>query len=129
MLALMRSQPDREALVIGASRGLGLVLANELTRRGWRVIATTRASASGELRAEAVEQLEMTSSDQLAALHVRLGGHQLDLLVVNAAIDRGDRPITDVSADVFTEVMITNAYSPLKALEALRGLVKPGGTI
>jgi NAD(P)-dependent dehydrogenase (short-subunit alcohol dehydrogenase family) len=127
---------NRQALVIGASRGLGLVLANELARRGWGVIATTR-QGGGELQANAdawkgrltVESLEMTSPEQLAALRERLAGCRLDLLFVNAAIDRGDLPIDEVSTDMFTEVMVTNALSPLRALEALRGLVTPGGTV
>lgn len=122
---------NRHALVIGASRGLGLVLANELARRDWQVVATTR---HGELPADAdqrltVEPLEMTSPDQLAALRERLTGRRLDLLFVNAAIDRGDLPITEVPTDVFTEVMITNALSPLRALDSLRELVAPGGTV
>lgn len=132
----MSATSDRQALIVGASRGLGLVLANELARRGWRVIATTRQSG-GELQANAdawngqlkVESLEMTSSEQLAALRERLEGCRLDLLFVNAAIDRGDLPIGEVPTDMFTEVMITNALSPLRTLEALRGLVAPGGTV
>ncbi len=36
----------RTALVVGASRGLGLVLAGELARRGWHVIATTRRKSA-----------------------------------------------------------------------------------
>jgi NAD(P)-dependent dehydrogenase (short-subunit alcohol dehydrogenase family) len=115
------------ALVIGASRGLGLVLAHELVRRGWQVAATTRDGASpGGLTAE---PLEMTSPEQLAALRERLGNHRLDLLFVNAAIDRGNRPIGEVPTEMFTEVMITNALSPLRALETLRELVVPGGTV
>lgn len=99
----MSTTPNRQALVVGASRGLGLVLADELSRRGWHVIATTRRN-SGELQAHAearkglleVESLEMTSSGQLAALRerleLRLEGSRLDLLFVNAAIDRGICP-------------------------------------
>ncbi|MEU8995566.1 SDR family NAD(P)-dependent oxidoreductase [Streptomyces caniferus] len=132
----MSATSHRQALIIGASRGLGLVLAGELARRGWRVIATTRRNDS-ELHANAdarngqleVESLEMTSSEQLAALRERLQGRQLDLLFVNAAIDRGNLSIDEVSTDMFTEVMVTNALSPLRALEALRGLVAPGGTV
>ncbi|WP_442874566.1 SDR family NAD(P)-dependent oxidoreductase [Amycolatopsis sp. NBC_00345] len=124
------------ALVIGASRGLGLVLANELARRGWQVTATTRRSG-GELQANAdasagrltVESLEMTSPEQLAALRERLSGTRFDLLFVNAAINRGNLPIGEVPTGMFTEVMITNALSPLRALEALRELVVPGGTV
>ncbi|WP_020667471.1 SDR family NAD(P)-dependent oxidoreductase [Amycolatopsis nigrescens] len=127
---------ERQALIIGASRGLGLVLADELARRDWRVIATTRQS-DGELQANAqvwnerleIETLELTSSEQLAALRERLAGRQLDLLFVNAAIDRGNLPIDEVPTDMFTEVMVTNALSPLRALEALRDLVAPGGTV
>lgn len=131
---------NRQALVVGASRGLGLVLVDELLRRDWYVVATTR-SADGELRALAdasggrlvVERFEMTSPDQLEALDARLRGHGLqhglDLLFVNAAIDRGDLPIGEVPTAMFTEVMITNALSPLRVLEGLRDLVVPGGTV
>lgn len=132
----MSTMSTRRALVIGASRGLGLVLAAELTRRGWQVTATTRGSG-GELQASAdasdgrltVESLEMTSSEQLAALRERLADRRFDLLFVNAAIDRGNLPIAEVPTEMFTEVMITNALSPLRTLEALRELVAPGGTV
>ncbi|GAA2309994.1 SDR family oxidoreductase [Nonomuraea roseoviolacea subsp. roseoviolacea] len=132
----MSATTDRQALVLGASRGLGLVLVGELARRGWRVIATTRSDGA-DLRAVAdasdgrvtTETLEMTSPEQLGALRERLAGRRLDLLFVNAAIDRGDLPVHEVPTGMFTEVMITNALSPLRALEALRGLVAPGGTV
>jgi NAD(P)-dependent dehydrogenase (short-subunit alcohol dehydrogenase family) len=125
---------DRQALVIGASRGLGLVLAAELVRRGRHVIATTRRDSPG-LRTLAaggrleIEALEMTSAEELAALRERLAGRRLGLLFVNAAIDRGNAPIGDVPAETFTEVMITNALSPLRTVEALGDLVVPGGTV
>ncbi|MET7301043.1 SDR family NAD(P)-dependent oxidoreductase [Embleya sp. NPDC005575] len=132
----MSATSNRRALVIGASRGLGLVLADELARRGWQVIATTRRESS-ELQANAdawngrleIESLEMTSPVELSALRERLEGRRLDLLFVNAAIDRGNLPIDEVPTDMFTEVMITNVLSPLRAVEALRGLVAPGGTV
>ncbi|MFI9649286.1 SDR family NAD(P)-dependent oxidoreductase [Streptomyces sp. NPDC052040] len=130
------SSSARRALVLGASRGLGLVLADELARRGWHVTATARQEGSElEARADAwdgrlkVESLEMTSPEQLAALRGRLEGCRLDLLFVNAAIDRGNLSIDEVPTDMFTEVMITNTLSPLRALETLRGLVAPGGTV
>ena len=33
------------ALIVGASRGLGLALAEEYLKRGWRVVATVRGKA------------------------------------------------------------------------------------
>ena len=126
----------RTALVIGASRGLGLVLANELARRGWLVIATTRRQSTelqqavdawnGQLR---IETLELTSDEQTRSLRARLADTRLDLLFVNAAINRGNQPIHDVPTDTFSEVMNTNALSQLRALETLRELVTPGGTV
>ncbi|MYW20142.1 SDR family NAD(P)-dependent oxidoreductase [Streptomyces sp. SID486] len=132
----MSPTTKRQALVVGASRGLGLALAHELVRRDWQVIATTRQE-SGELLAAAgawagqleVETLEMTSSEQLESLRQRLTGRRLDLLFVNAAIDRGDLPIDRVPVGMFTEVMVTNALSPLRVLECLRTLLAPGGTV
>jgi NAD(P)-dependent dehydrogenase (short-subunit alcohol dehydrogenase family) len=65
------------ALVVGASRGLGLGLAAELKNRGWSVVATVRDEAGerrlqklvskpgGELR---VEQLDINDDAQIAAL-------------------------------------------------------------
>ncbi|MEU1424872.1 SDR family NAD(P)-dependent oxidoreductase [Kitasatospora sp. NPDC005751] len=126
----------RRALVVGASRGLGLVLADELARRDWQVIATTRRDSAG-LRAIAdtrngrlrIESLEMTSPRELSALRERLDGRRLDLLFVNAAINLSNLPIHEVPTHEFTEVMITNALSPLRALAALHDLVVPGGTV
>ncbi|MBD0742603.1 SDR family NAD(P)-dependent oxidoreductase [Streptomyces sp. CBMA152] len=127
----------RTALIIGASRTLGLGLAAEYLRRGWDVIGTVRGSHRTGLHDLAdtsegrltVESLEMTDPEQISALRDRLAGRTLDLLFVNAAITRGDIPIGDVPTDMFTEVMITNALSPMRVVESLRPLVAPTGTI
>lgn len=127
----------RTALVVGASRALGLGLAAEYLRRGWDVIGTVRGSRRTGLHdlADAsggrltVESLEMTEPEQISALRDRLAGRTLDLLFVNAAITRGDIPIGDVPTDMFTEVMTTNALGPMRVVETLRPLVAPAGTI
>lgn len=127
----------KTALVVGASRTLGLGLAAEFLRRGWDVIGTVRGSRRTGLHELAetsegrltVESLEMTDPDQITALRDRLAGRPLDLLFVNAAITRGDLPIGEVPTDMFTEVMVTNALSPMRVVEFLRPLVVPDGTI
>ncbi|MFC5144961.1 SDR family NAD(P)-dependent oxidoreductase [Streptomyces aureoversilis] len=127
----------KTALIVGASRTLGLGLAAEYLRRGWNVIGTVRGSRRTGLHdlAEAsggrlaIESLEMTEPEQISALRDRLAGRTLDLLFVNAAITRGDVPIGEVPTDMFTEVMITNALSPMHVVESLRPLVAPTGTI
>ncbi len=125
------------ALIVGASRALGLALATEYARRGWDVIGTVRGNERTGLHdlAEAsdgrvtVESLDMTEEDQVTALRERLAGRTLDLLFVNAAITRGDIPIGEVPTEMFVEVMVTNALSPMRVVESFRSLVAPTGTI
>ncbi|MFH9351974.1 SDR family oxidoreductase [Kitasatospora sp. NPDC017646] len=132
-----RSNTRGTALIIGASRSLGLGLAAELLRRDWDVIGTVRgtrrtglhdlADASGGRLT--VETLEMTDRRQIAALRDRLAARTLDLLFVNAAVTRGDLPIGKVPTDMFTEVMVTNALSPMRVVDVIGPLVAPAGTI
>ncbi|MFI5707717.1 SDR family NAD(P)-dependent oxidoreductase [Kribbella sp. NPDC051620] len=127
----------RTALIVGASRTLGLALATEYLRLGWDVIGTVRGADRTELHALAetsdgrlaVESVDITDPDQIAALRDRLADRELDLLFVNAGITRGNLPIAEVPTEMFTEVMVTNALSPLRVIESLRSLVTPDGTI
>ena len=127
---------DRTALVVGASRGLGLGLAQDYVRRGWRVIATQRSAERAELGALMnladgrleIATLDTTSETDVAALRAHLGSRPLDLLFVNAGIANDpEEPIEAVATDVFTRVMITNALAPMRVLDAFREAIAPGG--
>lgn len=133
----MASTPQT-ALIIGASRGLGLALAREWLSRGWTVIATVRGAGRGGLQETAgasdgrllIEQLEVTDADAVKALRNRLSGRRLDLLFVNAAIANGPGDRVDrISTDEFIRIMVTNALSPMRIIEELGELVQPDGTI
>lgn len=133
----MTTKPQT-ALIVGASRGLGLALAAEYLKRGWHVIATVRGSARTrlhDLKAPAgarleIEQLDIDVPTDVAALRQRLDGRTLELLFVNAgvAIDP-DKSMTDIDTDAFTRMMVTNALSPIRIIEAFDALVAPRGTI
>src|ERR1700729_1651038 len=129
---------DKKLLLIGASRGLGFALAQEYLKRGWHVVATERVRTTSQLHSllEASDgRLEIETVDiiypvQVAALRARLASRKFDLLFVNAGVTNDDREtIADVSTDEFIRVMITNALSPMRVIEALQGLVKPTGTM
>ncbi|MGW4650452.1 SDR family oxidoreductase [Kitasatospora sp. NPDC004289] len=135
----MNDTAQQTALIVGASRTIGLGIAAEYLRRGWEVIGTVRGehrtglhelagTAGGRLT---IEELEMTDQGQLAALRDRLtaAGRSLDLLFVNAAVARGDLPIGEVPTEMFTEVMVVNALSPMRVVDVLGPLVRPEGTI
>ena len=126
------------ALVIGASRGLGLALAEEYLKRGWHVIATVRGETQAKLNNlwEAhgknleIEHLDISKPDQLTALRARLEGRKIDLLFVNAGVGIDPRKtIGDVSTEDFRHVMETNALSPMRTVEALQHLVPGTGVI
>ena len=52
------------------------------------------------------------------------------MLFVNAGVTNdGGKTIPEVSTDEFIRVMITNALSPMRVIEALQDLVLPSGTI
>ncbi len=124
------------ALIVGASRGLGLGLAREYLSRGWHVVATVRGGdtelhaldgAAGRLE---IEQLDVTEPAQIDALRERLAGRTLDLLFVNAGVANDpSQTIGEISTDEFMRVMLTNALGPMRVVEALHELVPARGAI
>src|SRR5580692_8589437 len=134
----MSNPGAQTALIIGASRGLGLALAREWLQRGWTVIATVRGTGRTVLHETAetsngrlvIEQLEMTDIASVRALRERLSGRELDLLFVNAAVANGAaEQVTRTSTEEFNRVMVTNALSPIRIIEELGDMVRPRGTI
>ncbi|MEA5101552.1 SDR family NAD(P)-dependent oxidoreductase [Pantoea sp. S18] len=125
-------------LLIGASRGLGLALAETMLQRGYQVVATGRENSTGNLQQLAdrfpaqlrVESVDINEPEQVKALHTRLADRQFDMLFVNAGVKNDDREtIADVSTSEFTRVMVTNALSPLRVIETFKDCVTPSGTI
>ena len=125
-------------LLIGASRGLGLAIADEFAKSRWRVVATVRGRTRTKLHDLAekreglieIESLDITDSDQITALHNRLSGRTFDILFVNAGTaNMNDEIIAEVSTDEFARVFVTNALSPMRVVEGLQGHVREDGLI
>lgn len=126
--------PDsRSALLIGASRGLGLGLAQVLAGRGWSVTATARdpggAPALAAVPGVRVERADITDDAGMAALHGRAQG-PFDLVFVVAGIaDDATLPVHEVSAASAARVFETNAHAPLRVMERFADRLAPGGTM
>jgi NAD(P)-dependent dehydrogenase (short-subunit alcohol dehydrogenase family) len=127
----------RTALVVGASRGLGLGLVRAYLAQGWRVIATRRG-ATKELEALStaaggrlvIETLDVTDEAGIAALRQRLESETLDLLFVSAGVSNAKTAkAADVSTEAFASEMVTNALGPLRIIEAFASLVPASGVI
>jgi NAD(P)-dependent dehydrogenase (short-subunit alcohol dehydrogenase family) len=130
----MTAPAGQTALIIGASRGLGYALTAEYLARGWQVTATVREAGQTRLhdlaRSSAgrlvVETVDITVPEQVAALHDRLAQATFDLLFVNAGVTNGpEETVADVSTDTFVRLMVTNALSPMRVVEALRDPAAP----
>lgn len=128
---------QRTALILGASRGIGLGLAQELAARGWRVFASRRtpspaleqAAAASDGRIEVVTA-DVTDGASLDALAGQIGADSLDAVLVNAGImGPPDQSVETATADDVAEIMMTNAVGPAHAGKVLLPLIRDGGTL
>lgn len=124
----------RTALIVGASRGIGLGLAKDLRARGWRVTGTVRRPEDEAALREAgieVERVDIADAASADTLIERVSA-PLDLLVVNAGVS-GPRhaSVEEVTAEELGELMMTNAAGPVRLARRLlaAGKITDGGTV
>lgn len=128
----------KTALIVGASRGLGLGLAREHLARGWHVTATERtpstelaaldAGSGGRLAVERC--VDVTAPATVAALAGRLAGRRFDLVFLNAGIMAGrGQPLGEVADADIARLFMTNAIGPIRAADLLAPLAASGGMV
>ena len=125
-----------KAIIIGASRGLGLGLAKEFAHRGWDVVATRRGhSAALDHAAEAsggritVETVDIDDPAAVEALAGRDPG-PYDLVFINAGITGpAHHAAHKTTAEEIGALMMTNAISPIRTARVFLPLLKDGGTL
>ncbi|WP_028103505.1 SDR family oxidoreductase [Pseudoduganella violaceinigra] len=117
------------ALIIGASRGIGLELVRQYLADGWRVIATARkkedvAMLAG-MGAEA-HRLDVTNVEAVAGLGWTLDSEAPDVAILNAGIygPRSDGFPTQMDFDA---VMHTNVLAAMRLLPIIAPLVSAAG--
>ena len=121
----------KTALIIGASRGLGLGLVKTLLADGWQVTATVRnpqnAQALQALGKVQIEQLDMDDQPAVLALSQRLKAQVFDLLFVNAGVKGPDvqTPGGATLAEV-GQLFFTNAVAPINLAQRFVGQIRPG---
>lgn len=118
------------ALILGASRGIGLGLVGELLARGWTVTATER-HRSDALHATRATVLtaEITDPASVEALAPRLTA-PLDLLFIVSGIwGPGHQSPTQATAQEVQQIFLTNAVAPVATAERLLPKLAPTATI
>ncbi|WP_369988231.1 SDR family oxidoreductase [Pseudomonas xanthosomatis] len=125
---------QKTALIIGASRGLGLGLVQRLHEDGWNIIATVRdpqkPGSLAEVAGVRIERLEMNDTAQLDGLQQRLQGEVFDLVFVNAGV-MGPLPqdLESVQVQAVGELFMTNAVAPIRVARRLAGQVRQGSGV
>lgn len=129
----------KTALVTGASRGIGRMIAEGFLSAGVTVhicapdeaeLAATRdaLSAFGECHALVVDVAKDADAERLAS-HIEEHGGRLDILVNNAAIARA-MAFEDFERQAFGEVLTVNLTGPFdisrRLVPALRSAARPG---
>ena len=124
------SRRTRTALILGASRGIGLETAKQYRADGWRVIATVRTQeAAQDLQALGAEThvLDLTDANAVAGLAWKLDGEALDVAIYVAGIygprTQGAVPVSQADFDA---VMHTNVWAPMGVLPAVLPMVEAG---
>jgi NAD(P)-dependent dehydrogenase (short-subunit alcohol dehydrogenase family) len=121
----------KTALILGASRGIGMEFVRQYRDDGWRVIATARdengLAALRELGAEPLK-LDVTRIESVSGLPWQLDGETLDVAVYNAGVNSvrttGLAPVTQAE---FDRVFHTNVLGAMQAAPLVLPFVEAAG--
>ncbi|BAP41782.1 SDR family oxidoreductase [Pseudomonas sp. LJDD11] len=121
---------EKTALIIGASRGLGLGLVQRLTEQNWKVTATVRDPFKADaLRAIPDVRIETLDIDENASVEVllqKLKGEVFDVLFVNAGVlGAAHQSAAQSTAAELGQLFMTNAVAPIRLAEYLIEQIRP----
>lgn len=140
----MRDTDEKVAVVTGASRGLGLALANRLWRAGYSLVMVSSSPANLEAAAAGFEargrqkviqrQCDLAVHEEIAAFVEYIQGAfgHVDLLVNNAAIQGPIGPLEDNDPIYWQKTFAVNLFAPAMLMRGLlrwMGGERPGTVI
>ncbi|ADM98566.1 short-chain dehydrogenase [Dickeya dadantii] len=121
----------QRALIIGASRGLGLGIATALHQQGWAVTATRRSpSAATDSLPVRWLALDINDAAQRTAFCQTLATDSFDLVLINAGVHGPERQdLTAVDPEQLIPLFLTNTLAPIALASALLPHLAPHATL
>jgi NAD(P)-dependent dehydrogenase (short-subunit alcohol dehydrogenase family) len=112
----------RTAIVTGASRGIGLAIAQALADAGANVVVTSRHQEAADLAADSIADgkgvgfgahaVDESAAEACVAFAIERFG-SLDILVNNAGTNPAFGPLVDVDHTRFAKTMDLNVWAPI----------------
>jgi NAD(P)-dependent dehydrogenase (short-subunit alcohol dehydrogenase family) len=112
----------RTAIVTGASRGIGLAIAQALADAGANVVVTSRHRESADRAADSIagdgavgfaaHAVDESAAEACVAFAIERFG-RIDILVNNAGTNAAFGPLVDVDYTRFTKTMDLNVWAPM----------------
>ena len=127
------------ALITGSTKGIGLAIARRMAEQGARVVISSRNQdacdeVAADIRAQCGDALALACNinykEQLKALVDATIAHygQIDILVINAALNPFYGPSQDIPDEAFDKIMHSNIGSAHRLCQlVLPGMAQRGG--
>ena len=118
---------QKQALIIGASKGIGLAVVQQLLQHDWQVTATFRRTQvdyqHSNLRWLALDITQAAQREQM--LHT-LKNQRFGAVLINAGIfGPSDQQLKFADDEALSELFMTNAIAPIRMAESLLPLMQP----
>jgi len=122
------------AVVVGASRGIGLELTRQLKDKGYKVFATCRTATPelAKIGAKVIESVDVAKDECMPVLASALNGEEIEVLICNAGILRLEPGNFEELPTHFNSMMETynvNTIGPIRCVWALRNQLQKGSKV
>lgn len=117
-------------LVTGCNRGIGLELCRQYQTRGDEVIGVCRSSNSelDDMGIRIIDGVDVSDAKGVGKLAAALDGINLDIVINNAGILRGDN-LDSIDFDEMEEQFRVNTIGPLRVVQAIRNNLHKGSKV
>ena len=108
---------QKEVLIIGASRGIGLAVVQAFAGEGWQITATHRSGVPEQGNRPGIDwqALDMTDASAVQQLAGQLSGNAFDAILINAGISGPSHQKVSQSDDQeLAQLFLTNAIAPVR---------------